>query len=125
WLTIARLWTRAGDAARAELALAEADDAGGLPAGVLLLDRARIGFLANDIRTGAETYWEGCEVADERAARQYWLDIEILATPGEVQEWDRFRRLPASQTDLCGFLRRFWGERAVASTMDVGARIEQ
>ncbi|MDX1579000.1 MAG: GWxTD domain-containing protein, partial [Gemmatimonadota bacterium] len=43
----------------------------------------------------------------------------------ELERWDRFRRLPASQTDLCGFLRRFWGERAMASTMEIGSRIRE
>jgi GWxTD domain-containing protein len=125
WITVARLWTRAGSAARAELALASADDTGELPAGVLLLDQARIAFLAGDVELGEQAYWKGCEVAGEGTALQYWLDVEVLATPEEVARWDRFRRLPAGQTDLCGLLRRFWGERAMASTMSVGPRIRQ
>lgn len=125
WVTVARLWMRAGSPARAELALADADEAGGVPAAVLLLDQARIAFLGGDVRLGGQAYWEGCEQADAGAALQYWLDIEVLATPDELARWDRFRRLPASQTDLCGFLRRFWGERAMASTTPLGLRIRQ
>lgn len=125
WVTVARLWTRAGSPAHAELALANADDAGGVPPGSLLLDQARIAFLAGDVRLGEQAYWKGCEMADETAGLQYWRDIEILATPEEVAAWDRFRRLPAGQTDLCGFLHRFWGERAMASTMGIGPRIRQ
>jgi len=125
WITVARLWTRAGSAARAELALASAAEAGELPAGALLLDQARIAFLAGDVALGEQAYWQGCEAADEATALQYWLDIEVLATPEEMARWDRFRRLPAGQTDLCAFLRRFWGERAMASTMSVGPRIRQ
>ena len=125
WITVARLWTRAGSAAHAELALASADETGEVPAGVLLLDQARIAFLAGDVRLGEEAYWEGCEEAGPQAAQQYWLDIEVLATPAELASWDRIRRLPSTQTDLCGFLRRFWAERAMASTMSVGPRIRQ
>lgn len=125
WVTVARLWTRAGSPARAELALAEADEAGQVPAAVLLLDQARIAFLGDDVRLGEQAYWEGCERADAGTALQYWRDIEVLATPDELERWDRFRRLPAGQTDLCAFLRRFWGERAMASTMTIGARIRE
>ncbi|MDX1579616.1 MAG: hypothetical protein R3266_14115, partial [Gemmatimonadota bacterium] len=92
WVTVARLWTRAGNTGRAELALAEADEAGGVPAGVLLLDQARIAFLARDVRLGEQAYWQGCERADAGAALQYWRDIEVLATPEELERWDRFRR---------------------------------
>lgn len=125
WLTMARLWTRAGSTGRAELALAEADDIGGVPPGVLLLDQARIAFLSGDVRLGEEAYWKGCEAAGEDASQQYWLDVEVLATPEELAEWDRFRRLAATQTDLCAFMRRFWAQRAVASTMAIGPRIKQ
>lgn len=125
WLTVARLWTRSGETGRAELALKEADDTGEVPSGILLLDMARIAFLAGDVRTGERAYWRGCEDAGDTPALQYWLDIEVLATPDETEEWDRFRRLPSTQTDLCAFLRRFWGARAMASTMSVGPRIRQ
>jgi GWxTD domain-containing protein len=125
WITVARLWIRAGSAARAEFALASADETGELPAGVLLFDQARIAFLAGDVQLGEQAYWKGCEAADEGTALQYWLDVEVLATPDEMATWDRFRRLPAGQTDLCAFLRRFWGERAMASTMSIGPRISQ
>jgi len=125
WVTVARLWTRAGSPAHAELALANADEAGGVPAAALLLDQARIAFLGGDVRLGEQAYWKGCEMADEATSLQYWRDIEVLATPDELAAWDRFRRLPAGQTDLCAFLRRFWGERAMASTMSIGPRIRQ
>ncbi len=125
WLTVARLWTKAGESARAEAALGTADEAGGVPASTLLLDRARIGFLANDLDAAVGAYWEGCKLADDETGLQYWLDVEVLATPDELMEWDRFRRLPASQTDLCAYLRRYWGKRALASAMTVEARIDQ
>ena len=124
-LTVARLWMRAGSLAHAELALQSADAAGGVPPGALLLDQARIAYLNGDVRLGEQAYWKGCEVADESTGLQYWRDIEVLATPEELERWDRFRRLPAGHTDLCDFLRRFWGERAMASTMDIGPRIRQ
>lgn len=125
WLTVARLWTRAGVADRAETAWITADEAGDVPAPALLLDRARIAFLAGDDALAEQAYWKGCEAAGDETGLQYWLDIEVLATPDELAEWDRFRRLPASQTDLCGFLHRFWGKRALASTMTFEARMGQ
>lgn len=125
WVTVSRLWTRAGSTARAELALRTADETGTVPAAALLLDQARIAFLAGDVRLGEDAYWKGCEMADAATSLDYWRDIEVLATPEELDRWDRFRRLPANQTDLCRFLRRFWAERAMASTMDIGPRIRQ
>ncbi len=125
WLTVARLWTKAGEPTRAGTAVTTADEAGGVPASTLLMDRARIGFLANDLDAAMEAYWEGCKLADDETGLQYWLDVEVLATPDELLEWDRFRRLPASQTDLCAYLRRYWGKRALASTMTLGARMDQ
>lgn len=125
WLTVARLWTRAGKSARAEFALKSADEAGGVPAATLFLDKARIAFLSRDIDVAEPAYWKGCEIAGDETALQYWLDIEVLATPDELADWDRFRRLPASQTDLCRHLRRFWGQRTLASTMTLGARMGQ
>ncbi len=125
WLTVARLWTRAGESARAEMALLTADETGGVPPSTLLLDRARIAFLSMDVDVADDAYWKGCQLADEQTDLQFWLDIEVLATPEELAEWDRFRRLPSSQSDLCRFLRRFWGERALASTMTIGARMGQ
>lgn len=123
WLTVTRLWLRAGNGARAELALHNAE--GGVPPGLLLLDQARVAFLTGQTATGVRAYWKGCELADETAALEYWLDIEPLATPSELEEWDRLRRLPANQVDFCAFLRQFWGERALASTLSVAARIDQ
>ena len=123
WVTVARLWTRAGKTARAEHALRMADDMGGAPPAMLLLDRSRIAFLSKDLDVAEQAYWQGCELADEETGLQYWLDVEVLATPDELAAWDQFRRLPASQTDLCGHLRRFWGKRALASTMSIGGRM--
>lgn len=125
WITMARLWTRAGSPARAELALATADESAEVPAGILLLDQARIAFLSGDVELAEDAYWKGCEVADQGAALQYWLDVEVLATPEEMQSWDRLRRLPSAHANLCGFLRRFWAERAMASTMSIGPRMRQ
>ena len=125
WVTVGRLWLRAGMSAHAEHALRTADDIGGLPPAMLLLDQARIAFLSRDYDLAEEAYWKGCEVAEDETAQQYWLDIEVLATPEELAEWDRFRRLPASQTDLCRHLRGFWGERALASTMTIADRMGQ
>lgn len=125
WVTVGRLWLRAGMSAQAENALRTADDLGGVPPAMLLLDQARIAFLSRDHGLAAEAYWKGCEVAGEETAQQYWLDIEVLATPEEMAEWDRFRRLPASQTNLCRHLRGFWGVRALASTMTIADRMGQ
>ncbi len=123
YIAVTRLWLRAGRAARAEMALAEAERLGEVPAPILLLDQARVAFLSGQVDLAAEAYWKGCEEAGETAYKEYWLDIEVLATPEEMEEWDHFRRLPITQTDLCTHLRRFWNERALASAMEVKQRM--
>lgn len=123
YVAVTRLWLRAGQAAPAELALMDAEESGQVPPSILLLDQARVAFLSGRVDLGAQAYWKGCEQAGETAYKEYWLDIESLATPEELDEWDRFRRLPITQTDLCTFLRRFWNERALAAAMEVGQRL--
>lgn len=123
WVAVTRLWIRADDVPRAELALRRAAESGDVPASILLLDRARVAFLSNDPDLAAEAYWKGCEGANEAAALEYWLDAEVLATPDEMEAWDRLRRLPLPTQDLCGFLRRFWSRRSVASALPVPARL--
>ena len=120
WLTVARLWLRADEASPAYSALRRAS--GSIPAGLLHLDAARIGFLAGD-EAASGKYWDACEVAGEESAREAWLDVEVLATPDEVAAWDSFRRLPAGHRDDCAFIRRFWAKRAAASGMEVDERI--
>ena len=110
WLTVARLWLRAGDAGRASDALRRVST-DGLAPGLIALERARIGFLDGD-PAAAAAYWEACGVADELSTLETWRDLEMLATPAETEAWDRFRRLPAGQRDDCDFLRRFWNQRA-------------
>ncbi len=123
YIAVTRLWLRAGRAGRAEMALSEAEASGEVPAPILLLDQARVAFLSGRTALAAEAYWKGCEEAGETARKEYWLDIEALATPAEMEEWDRFRRLPITQTDLCAHLRRFWNERALASAMELDQRM--
>jgi len=123
YIAVTRLWLRAGRAGPAEMALAEAEKSGDVPASILLLDQARVAFLSGQVSLAEQAYWKGCEGAGETAYKEYWLDIESLATPEEMDEWDRFRRLPITQTDLCTFLRHFWNERALASAMDVSQRL--
>ena len=123
YIAVARLWLRAGRAAQAEMALMEAEESGEVPAAILLLDQARVAFMSGQRDVAAEAYWKGCEEAGETASKEYWLDIESLATSEEMEDWDRFRRLPITQTDLCGHLRRFWNERALASAMEVSQRM--
>ena len=123
YIAVTRLWLRAGRAARAEMALSEAEASGEVPASILLLDQARVAFLSGQKDLAAEAYWKGCEDAGETARKEYWLDIEALATPVEMEDWDRFRRLPITQTDMCAQLRRFWNERALASAMEVSERM--
>ncbi|MFW6083809.1 MAG: hypothetical protein ACODAA_01195 [Gemmatimonadota bacterium] len=123
WLSVARLWLKAGEPGAAREALDRAE-AGGVPGGTIALDRARIGFLAGDTETAAEHYWRACSAANEASALEAWRDVEMLATPDEVERWDRFRRLPASQRDDCGFFRAFWNERAARSAMPVDERLE-
>ncbi|MDX1578999.1 MAG: hypothetical protein R3266_10955, partial [Gemmatimonadota bacterium] len=123
WLTVARLWLRAGDEEAAREALDRAE-AGGVPDGPIELDRARIGFLAGETEAAAEHYWRACSSANEASALEAWRDVEMLATPAEVERWDQFRRLPAAQRDDCGFFRSFWNERAARSAMPVDERIE-
>lgn len=120
WLAVARLWLRAGDADRAESALERAE--GRIPEALWRIDRARIAFLRGEVE-GASDYWAACAVADETAATELWLDVEVLATPDELEAWNRFRTLPAGDRDDCAFLRRLWNRRAAASAMDVDARI--
>lgn len=121
WLTVARLWLRAGDAARARDALSRLST-DGLAPGLIALERARIGFLEG-APDAADAYWEACGVADELSALEAWRDVEMLATPAEVDAWDRFRRLPASQRDDCGFFRHFWNERAARFGVSTDERI--
>jgi GWxTD domain-containing protein len=123
YIAVTRLWLRAGQAAKAEMALMDAEETGEVPGPILLLDQARVAFMSGQMDLAAEAYWNGCEGAGETAYKEYWLDIEVLATPEEMDDWDRFRRLPITQTDLCVHLRRFWNERALASAMEVKQRI--
>jgi GWxTD domain-containing protein len=124
-VAVARLWIRAGDPDSAEAALDLARDSGEVPDATLLLDEARIEFLRGNPDLGAAAYWKGCRTAGESASTEYWLDIESLATPAEMEEWDRFRRLPVPQRDLCAHLRRFWAERSLASGLPLDARMSQ
>lgn len=123
WIAVTRLWIRASDPVAADSALQRAREAGGVPEGILLLDKARIAFLTDDPDLAAQAYWKGCGASDEAAALEYWLDIEPLATPDEVAEWDRFRRLPVPARSMCRFLRAFWAERALASGLPVESRM--
>lgn len=125
WIAVTRLWIRAADAARAELALRRAAESGEVPESTLLLDQARLAFLSGDPDLAARAYWKGCEGANEAASLEYWLDVEALATPAEMESWDGLRRLPLPAQDLCGFLERFWGERAMASALPLPARLSQ
>lgn len=123
WLTVTRLWLRAGEAERAAEALQRvAGEA--VPPGVIELDRARIGFLDGRTEEAAAAYWRACEMSDELGGLEAWADIEPLATPEEVEAWDRLRRLPPGQRDACGFLRRFWNERAARSGVPIDERID-
>ncbi len=126
WLAVTRLWIRAGRAAEAKMALHEADQAEeGAIAGAILLDQARVGFLAGQRTTAVEAYWKGCEQVDQATSLEYWLDVEVLATPSEIERWEAFRTLPVNQRKLCPFLRRFWNERAMASAQAVPARMAE
>ncbi|MDH3427976.1 MAG: GWxTD domain-containing protein, partial [Gemmatimonadota bacterium] len=120
WLTVSRLWLRAGEASRATAALQRASE--GISPGLRHLEAARIGFLGGH-DGAADRYWQACAAADEESALESWLDVDLLATPAEVEAWDAFRRLPAGQRDNCTFLRRFWARRAAASGMDLNERI--
>ncbi len=119
WLAVTRLWLRADQAAEAKTALRRAT---GIPEGVYLLETARVAFLAGDL-DAADAYWRACAVADETSSLEAWLDVEPLATPDEMEAWDRFRTLPAGDRDDCAFLRRFWNRRAAASGTEVNVRL--
>jgi hypothetical protein len=116
WLAVSRLWLRAGDAAAARAALEQVGDE--VPEGLRLLERARIGFLADE-KDAARSWWHACTVADEAAALEAWLDLEPLATPEEAAEWDAHRRLPAGPRDDCALFRRFLNRRAFAAATPV------
>ncbi|MCK5489913.1 MAG: hypothetical protein KAI98_07985, partial [Gemmatimonadetes bacterium] len=122
-VAVARLWLRAGRAAEAEMALMEAEASGEVPVHILLLDQARVAFMNGQRDLGAEAYWKGCSAAGETEHREYWLDIESLATPDEVDAWNRLRTLPAADRNACAFFRRLWNRRAAASGMAVDERI--
>lgn len=120
WLAVARMWLRAGEANRAESALRRTE--GRVPEAVYRLDRARIAFLKEEV-DGASDYWRACEIAGETAATEAWLDVEVLATPDELETWNRLRTLPAADRNACAFFRRLWNRRAAASGMAVDERI--
>lgn len=122
WLAVSRLWLRAGDAEEARAALGRVG--GEVPEGLRLLERARIGFLAGE-EDAARLWWRACEVADEAAALEAWLDLEPLATPEEASGWDRHRRLPAGPRDDCAWFRRFLNRRALASAVPVDLRLAE
>lgn len=124
YLAVTRLWLKAGQAAEAELALRHAEDEGA-PAGLLLLDQARLGFMVHEPVIAAAAYWKGCLDADQPSTVEYWLDIEALATPPENEYWDRLLTLPPGERDLCGALDRFWNERAAASLVARDTRLAQ
>ncbi len=120
WLAVARMWLRAGQANRAESALERAE--GRIPESLFLIDRARIAFLRGNA-LGAADYWAACAIADETASTEIWLDVEVLATPAELESWAGFRTLPAGDRDNCSFFRRFWNRRAAAAGMGADERI--
>jgi hypothetical protein len=124
YLAVTRLWLKAGEAAEAELALRQAEREGA-PAGLLLLDQARIGFMVHEPATAAAAYWKGCLEADQASTIEYWLDIEALAMPPENEYWDRLLTLPPGERDVCGALDRFWNERAAASLVKRDTRLAQ
>ncbi len=127
YLTVTRLWLKAGQASEAELALRRTVRRRGakVPAGLVLLDQARVAYLARDYVIADAAYWRGCKVADQATSIEYWLDIENLATPEEVDEWERFATLPPHERRTCAFLRAFWNERAAASAVTVSRRVAQ
>ncbi|MCL7926241.1 MAG: hypothetical protein M8860_04790 [marine benthic group bacterium] len=122
WLAVSRLWVRAGDADRAADALERAGE--GIPDALRRLELARIGFLEG--RDDATVHWwAACATATEESALEAWTDLVPLATPDEIEAWDRFRALPAGQRDDCAFFRRFLNRRAIASGLTPDARLEQ
>jgi len=127
YLTVTRLWLKAGQASEAELALRRTvrRTGGAVPPGLVLLDQARVAYLARDYVIADAAYWRGCEVADQATSIEYWLDIENLATPEEVDDWERFATLPPHERRMCAFLRAFWNERAAASAVTVSRRVVQ
>jgi len=120
WLTVSRLWQRAGDSDRAAEALLRVGT--GVPEPFRLLDRARVGFLAEDPEA-ASFWWDACAVATEESALEAWLDLVSLATPAELDEWNRFRALPAGQRNDCAFLDRFLNRRSIASGQSADERL--
>ena len=120
WLAVSRLWQRAGDPDRADEALQRVGT--GVPEPFRLLESARIGFLAED-PAAIQPWWDACAVATEESALEAWLDLVSLATPAELDEWDRFRALPARQRDDCAFLDRFLNRRAIASGLSLDQRL--
>ena len=120
WLTVARLWVRAGESGRAAAALERVGQDG--PESFRSLERARIGFHEHGAEAAGD-WWAACAQATEESALEAWLDLEPLATPDELGEWDRFRVLPSRQRDDCSFFRRFLNRRAIASGISPDARL--
>ena len=120
WLTVARLWVRAGEPRRASEALDRAG--GGVPEPFRLLERARIGFLQGS-PDAADDWWAACAAATEESALEAWRDLAPIATPEELETWGRSRKLPAGQRDECSFFRRLLNRRALASGITPDLRL--
>jgi hypothetical protein len=124
WLLAARLWRQAGEPDSAVAKLQRADDAGGLPDGLLSLEAARTGFLSGH-PGAAGAYWEGCGEADPDVLAEYWWDFTALATPAESAGWAALDSVSADgRSDAaCAILRRAWAERAAQAGLSVPQRL--
>lgn len=120
WLAVTRLWLLVGNADHADEALQRVGD--DVPESFRQLARARLGFLERDPAAPA-AWWAACAAATEESALEIWLDLVPLATPAELEEWDRFRSLSAMQRDDCAFFRRFLNRRGIASGQSVDDRL--
>jgi GWxTD domain-containing protein len=92
----------------------------GTDAGVLRTRAIALLLQPGSERAGAAAYWRGVEGLTEEAARQYYADVEVLATPAEAADW--------RAADLEGrrlWLDRFWQMRAAEGGVTPTERIAE
>lgn len=83
-----------------------------------LLEQARL-LLERGIRNGAELWYLGAEVADQRVWADYRRDLHPLFTPDEMRMLDGLADGPAR----AAWLRQFWEGRAVKDIRSANARL--
>lgn len=126
-LVFARLWRRSGEFALAQRSLDFAAMSLGTSPEVEL-EQARIlfaqsaGHESRELIAEAATHlWAACDRMSSAVKRGFWEDIRGLATPSEQAEWEGL----SEPAEVCGWIRRFYEERAWRSGMDLDSRLAE